>query len=241
MKIASALLLIGLVPLAFGGCSPPSAASHTSSTSTDSPAAETAAASSALPDDGSMADSSQPPEAISPEEPTATEPAEGATAPAPAGGHDAPALSEGSDSPRPKGQRPPPDRTARRPGDAEKITFDDLNLGMQADMVFRPFLVNDRVKELEDQKVSILGFMHGGVETRKGITEFILLKNTECKYGPGGQADHLAEVRLAEGHKTDFQLKAVKVEGTFHVEPYQGVDGNTWSIYVLKDAKVVPQ
>src|SRR5437588_7889180 len=35
------------------------------------------------------------------------------------------------------GQRPRADRTPTRPGEAEKITFDDLNLGMPADVVFR--------------------------------------------------------------------------------------------------------
>jgi hypothetical protein len=237
MKSACPLLLIGLVSLALAGCGHESAASHDSST-TDVPAVETA------PPMPAEQEAAEPAETEQPSEPEAAEPplAEANSDPSSvAGGHDAPALREGSEAPRPKGQRPPADRGPRRPGDAEKITFDDLNLGMQADMVFRPFLVNDRVKELEGQKVSILGFMHGGVESRKGIAEFILLKNTECKYGPGGQADHLAEVRLAEGHKTDFQLKALKVEGTFQVEPYLGVDGNTWSIYVLKDAKVVPQ
>src|SRR5439155_13930326 len=81
------------------------------------------------------------------------------------------------------GQRPPADRAPPRPGEAEKITFDDLNLGMQADVVFRPFMISDRVKELEGRKVSLVGYMHGGQAAQKGIKEFILLKNTQCKFG----------------------------------------------------------
>jgi hypothetical protein len=64
-----------------------------------------------------------------------------------------------------------------------------------------------------------------------------LLKNTECKFGPGGQADHLAQVYLAEGTTISFTPKPVKVEATLKVEPYEGSDGNTWAIYRLEEAK----
>jgi hypothetical protein len=134
--------------------------------------------------------------------------------------------------------RPPADRTPRRPGDAEKISFDDLNLGMAVDMVYRPFLLNDRVKELDGQKVSIMGYIHAGASASK-VKEFVLLKNTECKFGAGGQADHLAMVYLAPGETTKYQLDAIKVEGKLVVKPFQGPDGNTWSVYDLVEAKVV--
>ncbi len=111
---------------------------------------------------------------------------------------------------------------------------------MAADMVFRPFLINDRVRELEGKRLSLNGYMHGGVESRKNVKEFVLLKNTECKFGPGGQADHLAEVFLRPGAETVLTLKPVKVEATLKIQPLEGSDGNTWSIYRLEDAKVVP-
>jgi hypothetical protein len=135
--------------------------------------------------------------------------------------------------------RPPADRGPARPGDAEKITFDDLNLGMQQDMVFRPFLVTDRVKDLEGKRVRITGFIHAGAAGIKGIREFVLLKNTECKFGAGGQADHLAMVYLTPGQTTKYQVEAVKVEGVLKVKPFEGPDGNTWSVYDLTDAKLV--
>jgi len=138
----------------------------------------------------------------------------------------------------PKPLPPPADRTPTRPGDAEKLTFDDLNLGMQADIVFRPFMLTDRVNELAGKRVSIIGYMHGGVESQRGIKEFILLKNTQCKFGPGGQADHLASVTLKEGQTTSLTTSPLKVEGTLRIEPFQGPDGNTWSIYRLEDAQI---
>jgi hypothetical protein len=141
--------------------------------------------------------------------------------------------------PKPRGQRPPADRGPARPGEAEKITFDDLNLGMREDMVFRPFLLTDRVRELDGKRLSIIGYMHGGVESRKNVKEFVLLKNTECKFGPGGQADHLAQVYLVPDAATAFTDKPVKVEATLKVQPYEGSDGNTWAIYRLEEAKIV--
>ena len=135
--------------------------------------------------------------------------------------------------------RAPADRGPTRPGDAQKITFDDLNLGMSQDMVFRPFLVTDRVKALEGTRVRITGFIHGGAAGTKGIREFVLLKNTECKFGAGGQADHLAIVYLTPGQTTKYQVEAVRVEGVLKVKPYEGTDGNTWSVYDLTDAKLV--
>jgi hypothetical protein len=141
---------------------------------------------------------------------------------------------------QPAPQRPPADRSTTKPGDAEKITWDDLNLGMQADVVFRPFMISgsDRLKELEGKRISIVGYMHGGQAGQRGIKEFILLKNTQCKFGPGGQADHLADVKLKADSSVLFTPSPIKVEGTLVLEPFQGPDGNTWSIYRLEAAQV---
>lgn len=159
-----------------------------------------------------------------------------------AGSAVAPSLIEKNDSTRgaPPGRTgpPPADRTPRRPGEAEKITFEDLNLGLQPDVVFRPFMLSDRVRELEGKRVSIVGYMHPGVATARGIREFVLLRNKECKFGPGGQADHLAQIYLRKGESIDFTPGAVKVEGTLRIEPFQGPDGNTWSIYRMEDAQI---
>jgi hypothetical protein len=140
------------------------------------------------------------------------------------------------------GQRPPADRQPVRPGEAEKITFEDLLLvegvGLQADVVFRPFMLTERVKELDGKRVSLSGYMYGGVASARGIKEFILLRQKECKFGPGGQADHLAQVALQKGTTIDFTTAPVKVEATLKVEPFEGPDGNTWSIYRLEDAQL---
>jgi hypothetical protein len=172
-------------------------------------------------------------------EPIGTEPAANSAEPAASAAKPEDPAND-AEPPRKIGQRPPADRTPTRPGEAEKITWDDLNIGMPADVVFRPFMLSDRVKELEGKKISILGFIHGAATggSRAKIKNLILLKNTECKYGPQGQADHLAAVYFAEGKAAAYTDKAIKVEGTLKIEPFTGTDGNTWSVFRLEDAVV---
>ena len=107
---------------------------------------------------------------------------------------------------------------------------------MQADIVFRDFMISDRVRELEGKRISIVGYMHPP-ESQRGIKKFILLKITQCKFGPGGQADHLADVNLRADNSTNFTPSPLKVECTLKLAPFQGPDGNTWSIYRLEDAQ----
>lgn len=115
----------------------------------------------------------------------------------------------------------------------EEISFEDIVLSMQADVRFRPFMLTDRVKQLDGHRVRISGYMHGGVDQIRGIQEFILLRNKECKFGPGGQADHLVQVFLQDGVTTSYTSEVVVVEGILKIRPFHGNDGFTWSIYEL--------
>ena len=104
-------------------------------------------------------------------------------------------------------------------------------------MVLRPFMLTQRVKDLDGKKIRISGYMLPDVKT-KDITEFVLLKNTQCKFGPGGQADHLINVLMVDGAKAKFRADAISVEGVLKINPFQGPDGNTWSIYDLACERV---
>ena len=144
--------------------------------------------------------------------------------------------------PRPSAIRPKADRGTTADG-TEKITFDDLILGMQADIVYRPWMLESetnggRAKELDGKKVRINGVMHGGVASGKRNKEFVLLRNKECKFGPGGQADHLAKVFMKDGKTVSYTDDTIFVEGTLKIEPEMGEDGNTWSIYRIEGAEV---
>lgn len=138
------------------------------------------------------------------------------------------------------GTRPKADREPTRPGDPEKITFDDLILGMEKDMVYRPFMLTDRAKALEGKRVRLTGEMYAGaVSGKEKLKEFIVLRNKECKYGAGGQADHVADVLMKEGHTAKFTIGTVRVEGTLRINPVNDdTTGVTNHIYVLEDAEV---
>ncbi len=118
------------------------------------------------------------------------------------------------------------------------ISFDDIDLPMQEDMVFRPFMLTDRARELDGKRIRIHGYMLPDSKT-KGIKQFVLLKNTECKFGPGGQADHLVNVLMVDGNDAKYREDPVSVEGTLTIKPFIGPDGNTWSIYDLACDNVV--
>lgn len=117
----------------------------------------------------------------------------------------------------------------------EVISFNELNLAMQPDMRFRPFLLQDRaVKELIGKRVNIAGYILPS-DRMQGMTDFILLKNLQCKFGPGGQADHLVHVYMQGDASTDFTDKIVYVEGILELNPVHSPDEvSTWSIYDLK-------
>ena len=121
----------------------------------------------------------------------------------------------------------------------EVISFDDLNLGLEADVRFRNFMLGDkRAEDLIDKRVNIGGYI-SPTDRLKGITDFILLRNLECKFGPGGKADHLVHVLMKEDAAADFTDKVVYVEGTLKLNPFHSSDGSaTWSIYDLHGVSV---
>jgi hypothetical protein len=124
----------------------------------------------------------------------------------------------------------PPRLSASANAQLHEMSFDDLNCGLQADVVFRPWMLTERVQQLDGRRVQITGYMLPDVK-QKGITEFILLRNTECKFGPGGQPDHLVWVRMKSGATASYSNNPVEVVGILKVNPYTGPDGNTWSLF----------
>lgn len=127
------------------------------------------------------------------------------------------------------GSRPLP--AAPNHGRAIPITFDDLQLEMKEDSVFRPSLLTARVKQLDGQRVRIRGFIFPAVFQQTGITRFPLVKNTQCKFGPGGVAHHIILVDLQPGLSTSFTVRPITVEGLLSVRPFEGPDGKTWTVY----------
>lgn len=127
-------------------------------------------------------------------------------------------------------KKPAESKTSDADDELIEISFDDIDLPIDADMVFRPFMMTERARALDGKRVRINGFMLADAKTR-GIKEFILVKNTECKFGPGGQADHLVNVKVNIKNGVTHKTEAVSIEGVLTINPFTGFDGNTWSIF----------
>ena len=123
-------------------------------------------------------------------------------------------------------------------GRAIAITFDDLQLEMKEDSVFDPAMLTARVKQLDGQRVRIRGFIFPAIFQQTGITRFPLIKNTQCKFGPGGLAHHIILVDLQPGLSTSFTVRPIAVEGLLTIRPFNGPDGKTWTIYHMAGDKI---
>lgn len=118
------------------------------------------------------------------------------------------------------------------------ITFDDLQLEMKEDSAFDPALLTPRIRQLDGRRVRIRGFIFPAIFQQTGITRFPLVKNTQCKFGPGGLAHHVILVDLQPGLSTSFTMRPIAVEGRLTVRPLEGPDGKAWTVYHLAGEKV---
>jgi len=121
----------------------------------------------------------------------------------------------------------------------QAITFEDLDIGMQPDSVYEPWMLTTRVQEIEGRSVRITGFMSAAIlQAGENIRTFPLMREKECPFGPGGQAHHVIEVEL-QGHlRTSFTTEPVTVTGRLTVRPWKGANGKTWSLYHLEGTKI---
>jgi hypothetical protein len=120
----------------------------------------------------------------------------------------------------------------------EAVTWERLDLGMEPDSVYEPWMLTTRVKVLEGKTVRITGFMSGAILQKSNIRTFPLMREKECPFGVGGQAHHVVEVELAGSLRTEFTTEPVTIEGVFCVKPWTGPNGKTWSLYRLDGARV---
>jgi hypothetical protein len=121
-----------------------------------------------------------------------------------------------------------------------RVSFDELNLQLKPDVLFREEMLTDEVRALVGRRISVSGVMWGGTEKPRGLERFVLMRNQPAKHGPGQPADWLVHVTLQPGETIDFTTQNVRVEGVFRIEPETGADGNTWSLYILDDATIPP-
>jgi hypothetical protein len=126
-----------------------------------------------------------------------------------------------------------------KPAEPLPITFEDLDIGMEADSVYEPWMLTTSVKSLIGKRVRITGFMSAAIlQGSDTIRTFPLLREKECPFGPGGRAHHVIEVELQGKLRTNFRREPVTVEGVLSVQPWNGPNGKTWSLYHLEGTKI---
>ncbi|MCU0879340.1 MAG: hypothetical protein MUF06_16275 [Pirellulaceae bacterium] len=118
------------------------------------------------------------------------------------------------------------------------VTWEELDLGMEPDSVYQPWMMKTSVAELVGKPIRITGFMCGAIFQKENVRNFPLLRERECPFGVGGQAHHVIEVDLPQDLRTSFTTEPVTIEGTFSVRPWTGPNGKTWSLYHVKGTKV---
>jgi hypothetical protein len=131
-----------------------------------------------------------------------------------------------------------PEPSPQEPPAVEPITFERLDIGMEPDSVYQPWMMKHAVKVLDGKPVRIRGFMHGAVFQRNNIRTFHLMREKECPFGPGGQAHHAIEVEMQGKRRANFTTDEITVEGIFSIRPITGENGNTWSLYHLEGTSV---
>jgi len=133
---------------------------------------------------------------------------------------------------KPKKDLPP---LVQGPQGVYTVTFQDLELDMEAATVYdEEEMMNDRVRQLEGQKIKIKGYIHGGTTfTQSDIKQFLMVRNAECPFGgEEGVACHNIRITLEKG--VDFTVKPITIQGVLKISPWTGPDEKTWSIYTLK-------
>jgi hypothetical protein len=119
-----------------------------------------------------------------------------------------------------------------------RVTWEQLDLGMEPNSVYQPWMMKTSVAELEGQPIKITGFMGGAIFQKENVRNFPLMRERECPFGVGGQAHHVIEVDLPHALRTSFTTEPVTIEGTFSVRPWTGPNGKTWSLYHVEGTTV---
>lgn len=118
------------------------------------------------------------------------------------------------------------------------ITFEDLKTEMPADTKFEPSMLPERVKQLDGRRVNIRGFIFPSIMQQEGIKRFPLVMNTQCKFGPGGQAHCIIMVDMVGDAAASFTVRPIAVEGRLTIQPWDGPDGNTWYLYHMDGERI---
>ena len=115
------------------------------------------------------------------------------------------------------------------------VNFDDIKLNLKQGEKFRKSLITKKAKGFDGKAISIRGFMSPSFKA-DGITEFVLMRNTQCKFGVDA-AHHFVRVRIKEGKSTSYTIRPITVVGSFKIKQLN-IGKTTWAIYELNDGSI---
>lgn len=122
------------------------------------------------------------------------------------------------------------------PDGYERISFEQLQPNPMTPQLPIPL----SALELDGKRVFVKGYVHPGVERRKGIKQFILVPDMKtCCFGGQPELTDMIEVTLQDPHRVDYSFARRKLAGVLRVSPYkksvEGLDG----VYYQLDADYV--
>ncbi|HUY93261.1 MAG TPA: DUF4190 domain-containing protein, partial [Pirellulales bacterium] len=118
------------------------------------------------------------------------------------------------------------------PPDHERINYDML----QPDPSTPNQLVPPGAEKLDGKKVFIKGYVYqpsGGGHTT-GLKEFVLVRDKgQCCFGGDPKLTDMILVKLEGKLSAEFNMRVIKLAGTFHVSPSSGMHGLGPVVYQL--------
>jgi hypothetical protein len=116
------------------------------------------------------------------------------------------------------------------------ISFDQL----QPDRNYPQLPIPPSAMELDGKRVFVKGYVHPGVDRRKGIKQFVLVPDMKtCCFGGQPELTDMIEVTLKDPERIDYSFSRRRLAGVLRVSPHKkqvaGLDG----VYYQLDADYV--
>ena len=124
-----------------------------------------------------------------------------------------------------------------------ELTFDDLKFEMEKGAEFKPSMLTEANKEIDQKVWKLRGFiLPSTLFSRTGIKEFVLVRdNQECCFGPGAALYDCVMVTMAPGKTVDYATRIVTVKGKLEIdtESFQYEDdGGHYAVYKMTAEEV---
>lgn len=157
--------------------------------------------------------------------------------PAPAGAETAPPVAEPVAAPPVDEQVALAEEKQPAPGAPKTVTFDDLKFDIPPAARFKPEMLTDAVKDLEGKPIRIRGYMLPTFQ-QSGIKQFILLMNTQCKFGSAKDPVWCnIRVTMDDDQSASFTIRPIELEGVLNFDLMEGPKYDI-SLYTMNGAKL---